>query len=1117
MTTDTDELPAGAEPARTPEQTAVLHALRIRYQRSNHILNAALLRYLLPASVGRRRGTLVRIAAAVLALSTLITGLYYRPATARAASSTCTDSLGHTIPCPPPPLLDGALLKQPGGLYAATAAQRQSLATLEQQAVTNTIQDHQLAAGDTAAVQTWGQDDAEAELWHLLVSAVQTEPTSRTTDQQNAVDWLTALQLRENVQAAQDAGLEYVKWAGLDQKYYQSLVSSGASESTLETFLKGTPVNYNLIDSSGNPITLNPGTSPGSFDYLTAAGKSTGGYCVYRSPAGDTSTVYKSNIFNSFSGADQTCFTPCPVANCPVLPPSYGNFVEWGATDAADKDFSTDDHGVRAQNIGIGTGFGLLAGAAVAGIALGSTLLASGATATAGAAATFILPFAASFAATAGAVVALVVIVVVAIVVAAIFSYQLFNALKLPGQLASLVAPTTAPTVDLNAILKDTSQSTGLFNLFVGATLPTPKSATCDNTTLLSSEVPCLNAPSVPALANDDPGFAIQQQGATTWTDASSISWKDTKQNTSTTGRLSGDWFVDQVNDTTANTTSTVQTLRIQYTDWSGNEKVAWLLNLPTSGPTFVGFTDGAASGTPLVPSTCRTDGTCFQGPTIEYQGTDGKNYTAKVVPTRPLIAPTASANPLEGSPVTFHANGSSPVGSSLTYQWTFEMPAGPSTCLVNCSGPPTVSASGATVSNTWTTSGTFHVQLTATDAQGRQTVDTFPVSVGEVAPTMALAPACPGASPCDVRSGTPRSAATLTGSITHAGSADTETVDINWGDSTADNTTTVPQTGSVIVPCVNGVCPTTNPSITTASGTLYTFSGTHAYAHPGTYNAKVTVTDQAGATVSQTVVETVQKATLTITASSATILPGHLFPSITPSYSGFLPGDSPSSLTTLPTCGTTATPSSAPGFYTTSCSGAVSTDYTFVYDPGTLAIEQVASAPGDLTCSPSAILTGTVGQDLIVDGTVCRVAHVHVVRDVIVKNGGSLIGDVVTGRNLQVQGAAQISLTGGDVGQDAIIQATTGGPDTLSGVWVGRDLTIQSSGAPAAWQIHNNTIMGSALISNNLGSIDFEANRLTRTAGFQSNTGGVIVLNNHYSSLSCTGDVPAATGQCTG
>src|SRR5581483_8745985 len=115
-------------------------------------MNTALLRFLLPSFVRRRRDALMRVFAAVLAMAMLASGLYDRPATAR-ADSTCTDLLGDPIPCPPAPLLNQTLLSLPGGLYNATAAQQQSLANLEQQAVTNTIQDHGLASSDAAAVQ----------------------------------------------------------------------------------------------------------------------------------------------------------------------------------------------------------------------------------------------------------------------------------------------------------------------------------------------------------------------------------------------------------------------------------------------------------------------------------------------------------------------------------------------------------------------------------------------------------------------------------------------------------------------------------------------------------------------------------------------------------------------------------------------------------------------------------------------------------------------------------------------------------------------------------------------------------------------------------------------------
>src|SRR5215471_13159101 len=108
--------------------------------------------YLLPAFGRRRRYTLMRVFAALLTVGMLTPGPYDRPATAHAAS-TCTGG-GNTISSPPPPLLNGSLLTQPGGLYEATAAQQQSLAKLEQQAVTNTLANHGLASSDATAVQT---------------------------------------------------------------------------------------------------------------------------------------------------------------------------------------------------------------------------------------------------------------------------------------------------------------------------------------------------------------------------------------------------------------------------------------------------------------------------------------------------------------------------------------------------------------------------------------------------------------------------------------------------------------------------------------------------------------------------------------------------------------------------------------------------------------------------------------------------------------------------------------------------------------------------------------------------------------------------------------------------
>ncbi len=83
----------------------------------------------------------------------------------------------------------------------------------------------------------------------------------------------------------------------------------------------------------------------------------------------------------------------------------------------------------------------------------------------------------------------------------------------------------------------------------------------------------------------------------------------------------------------------------------------------------------------------------------------------------------------------------------------------------------------------------------------------------------------------------------------------------------------------------------------------------------------------------------TIVPATLTVTASSASATYGAPPPTVTPSYSGFVNGDTVKSLTTAPTCSTTETASSPVGTYPTSCSGAVDTNYLIGYVDGTVTV----------------------------------------------------------------------------------------------------------------------------------------------------------------------------------
>jgi hypothetical protein len=82
----------------------------------------------------------------------------------------------------------------------------------------------------------------------------------------------------------------------------------------------------------------------------------------------------------------------------------------------------------------------------------------------------------------------------------------------------------------------------------------------------------------------------------------------------------------------------------------------------------------------------------------------------------------------------------------------------------------------------------------------------------------------------------------------------------------------------------------------------------------------------------------------LTITASSPTMTAGRSVPAITPSYSGFVSGDSAGSVPIAPTCWTSATSYSPPGRYPTYCSGAADPNYT---------IDASSYVTGNLTIKP--------------------------------------------------------------------------------------------------------------------------------------------------------------------
>ena len=123
------------------------------------------------------------------------------------------------------------------------------------------------------------------------------------------------------------------------------------------------------------------------------------------------------------------------------------------------------------------------------------------------------------------------------------------------------------------------------------------------------------------------------------------------------------------------------------------------------------------------------------------------------------------------------------------------------------------------------------------------------------------------------------------------------------------------------ITPTVTGL----QNSETVADLTGLTCSTTATSSSPvGTYATICTGATDPNYTISYTAGQMiVGAAPLVVTASSLSTTYGTEPTAVTPSYSGFVNGDTASSLTTAPTCGTGASASSPVGTYTTSCSGA--------------------------------------------------------------------------------------------------------------------------------------------------------------------------------------------------
>ncbi len=197
------------------------------------------------------------------------------------------------------------------------------------------------------------------------------------------------------------------------------------------------------------------------------------------------------------------------------------------------------------------------------------------------------------------------------------------------------------------------------------------------------------------------------------------------------------------------------------------------------------------------------------------------------VINTTPVLTPIANQTVNEGSTLNL---------SGVTY--TDASDSGQHAVLINWGdGSPntTESLTGSTgtiaVNHTFEGVGTFTVSISVTNSQNHVGVETFQVTVVNVAPTL---------NPIPNQTVGVGSTLTLSGvTFTDPGTAETYTATINWGD----------------------LSPTSSGTVTTSvgpSGTSGSISGTHVYSAAGIYEGSVTLTDSNGGTTTQTFVVTV-------------------------------------------------------------------------------------------------------------------------------------------------------------------------------------------------------------------------------------------------------------------
>jgi YVTN family beta-propeller protein len=245
---------------------------------------------------------------------------------------------------------------------------------------------------------------------------------------------------------------------------------------------------------------------------------------------------------------------------------------------------------------------------------------------------------------------------------------------------------------------------------------------------------------------------------------------------------------------------------------------------------------------------------------------------------------------------------------------------------------------------------------------------------------------------------------------------------------------------------------------LTLASGSTYTATCTTSSLSAGSHPISASYSGDGGSSPASSgslaTGQTVNPAPLTITASSGSMAYDGTPPAITASYSGFVNGDGPGSLSTAPTCSTTATSSSPVGSYPSSCSGGADPNYAISYIAGQVNVAQASTAlaytgPSSVSAQASLVPSATLSSP----ASACQTGQpVSFTLDANPATGaaGSYLLESATTTSAGAATGASISTTGWQAGAYTITASYAGTANCTASTTT-EPLTVTTPGLAAA------------------------------------------------------------------